>query len=79
METAVNTSRREWITTGLWMEDEGPLTAEELQPFSMQKIEAMSIDALKIQAKMAEDDDPFDISPLSGQEQNDPLVFSNPT
>ncbi|GMH27370.1 hypothetical protein Nepgr_029213 [Nepenthes gracilis] len=78
METAMNTGRRERITTGIWMVGEGPLTADELLPFSTQKIEAMSIDALKIQADMAEEDAPFDISPLSGKDQNDPLASAIP-
>ncbi|KMT19232.1 hypothetical protein BVRB_1g014140 [Beta vulgaris subsp. vulgaris] len=68
--SAMSTGRKERITTGLWNVGEDPLTADELLAFSIQKIEGMAIDALKIQADMAEEDAPFDVSPLGGRAQS---------
>lgn len=65
MANAMSEGRKERISTGLWNVDENPLTAEKILAFSMQKIEAMAVDALKIQADMAEEEAPFDVSPLS--------------
>ncbi|GAB4833041.1 hypothetical protein Ancab_007065 [Ancistrocladus abbreviatus] len=67
MANAISTGRRERITTGIWNVSEDPLTVDEILSFSMQKIEAMAIDALKIQAEMADEDAPFDVSPLSAK------------
>nr|CAD1844674.1 unnamed protein product [Ananas comosus var. bracteatus] len=38
--------------------------SEEILGFSLQKMEAMAVEALKIQAEMAEEEAPFDVSPL---------------
>ncbi|KAI6690677.1 hypothetical protein NL676_027505 [Syzygium grande] len=76
MATAMSTGRKERISTGLWNVNENPLTAEEILAFSMQKIEAMMINALKIQAEMAEDEAPFDVSPLYGNQH--PLTSAVP-
>ncbi|XP_061967176.1 protein PLASTID MOVEMENT IMPAIRED 1-like [Populus nigra] len=80
MATATSTGRKERISTGIWNVNESLLTAEEILAFSLQKIEAMAIEALKIQAEMAEEEAPFDVSPLagnastdSGKDQNYPL------
>ncbi|KAJ6953263.1 hypothetical protein NC652_005076 [Populus alba x Populus x berolinensis] len=80
MATATSTGRKERISTGIWNVNENPLTAEEILAFSLQKIEAMAIEALKIQAEMAEEEAPFVVSPLagnastdSGKDQNYPL------
>ncbi|KDP36752.1 hypothetical protein JCGZ_08043 [Jatropha curcas] len=85
MATQMNAGRKERISTGIWNVDENPLTAEEILAFSMQKIEAMSIEALKIQAEMADEDAPFDVSPLNGKtntdgekEYNHPLASAIP-
>ncbi|KAK9164751.1 hypothetical protein Syun_005653 [Stephania yunnanensis] len=65
MSTAMIKGRKERISTGIWnVLDEDPVPLEEILAFSMQKIEAMAIEALKIQADMAEEDAPFDVSPL---------------
>ena len=53
MGSAMSSGRRESITTGLWNVEEEPLTAEKLLAFAMQKVESMTIEALKIQADMA--------------------------
>ncbi|KAJ6684567.1 PROTEIN PLASTID MOVEMENT IMPAIRED 1 [Salix purpurea] len=81
MATATSTGRKERISTGIWNVNESPLTAEEILAFSLQKIEAMTIEALKIQSEMAEEEAPFDVSPLagnastdSGKDQNHPLA-----
>lgn len=86
MATAMSTGRKERISTGIWNVTEEPLTAEEVLAFSMQKIEAMAIDALKIQAELAEEEAPFEVSPLNsktvggggGNDHNDPLASAVP-
>lgn len=82
MANAMSMGRKERITTGIWNVTEDPLTPDEMLAFSMQKIEAMSVDALKIQAEMAEEDAPFEVSPLSGkagvQDQKHPLASAIP-
>ncbi|CAK7345987.1 unnamed protein product [Dovyalis caffra] len=85
MATAMSTGRKERISTGIWNTNEKPLTAEEILAFSLQKVEAMAIEALKIQAEMAEEDAPFDVSPLTGKastdigkDQNHPLASTIP-
>ncbi|GMH04739.1 hypothetical protein Nepgr_006579 [Nepenthes gracilis] len=85
MATAMSTDRVERITTGIWNVSEDSLTVDEILAFSMQKIEAMSIDALKIQAEMAEEDAPFNVSPFSWtmaiesrQDPNYPLASAVP-
>ncbi|KNA12092.1 hypothetical protein SOVF_129000 [Spinacia oleracea] len=76
--SAMGTGRKERVTTGLWNVSEDPLTADEILAFSMQKIEAMSIDALKIQAGIAEEEAPFEVSPNSKKDQNHPLASAIP-
>ncbi|XP_028786858.1 protein PLASTID MOVEMENT IMPAIRED 1 [Neltuma alba] len=65
MANAMSDGRKERISTGLWNVDENPLTAEQILAFSLQKIESMAVEALKIQTDMAEQEAPFDVSPLS--------------
>lgn len=65
MANAMSEGRRERISTGLWNVDENPVTAEKILAFSLQKIESMAVEALKIQADMAEQEAPFDVSPIS--------------
>ncbi|XP_062092368.1 protein PLASTID MOVEMENT IMPAIRED 1-like [Humulus lupulus] len=64
MATAMNSGRKERISTGIWNLSENSMTPEEILAFSLQKIEVMAIEALKIQAEMAEEEAPFDVSPL---------------
>lgn len=85
MATAMNSGRKERISTGIWNVSEVPLTIDEILAFSMQKIEVMAIDALKIQADMAEEDAPFDVSPIdaktigaNGKVYNHPLASAVP-
>ncbi|KAK7380182.1 hypothetical protein VNO78_32660 [Psophocarpus tetragonolobus] len=70
MANAMSSGRQERISTGLWNVDENPLTAEKILAFTMQKIEFMAVEGLKIQAGMAEEEAPFDVSPLSTEEGN---------
>ncbi|KAK2660935.1 hypothetical protein Ddye_007468 [Dipteronia dyeriana] len=67
MATAMSTGRKDRISTGIWNVNENTLVAEEILAFSLQKIERMAVEALKIQAEMAEEDAPFDVSPLNGK------------
>ncbi|CAN0913643.1 Protein PLASTID MOVEMENT IMPAIRED 1 [Linum grandiflorum] len=80
MANALSFGRKDRISTGIWNVSEEPLTAEEVIAFSLQKIEAMAIEALRIQAAMAEEDAPFDVSPLPGKtaNQNQPLASAIP-
>lgn len=75
MAAAMSAGRKERISTGIWNMSESPLSADEILAFSLQKIEAMAVEALKIQAEMAEEDAPFDVSPVSG---NSTLSFAVP-
>ncbi|XP_027340346.1 protein PLASTID MOVEMENT IMPAIRED 1-like [Abrus precatorius] len=68
MANAMSSGRKERISTGLWNVDEEPITPEKLLAFAMQKIESMTVDALKIQADMAEEEAPFDVSSLSSKQ-----------
>lgn len=70
MAAAMSEGRKERILTGIWNVREEPVLVEEILPFSLQKIEAMAIEALKIQADMAEEQAPFDVSPLANKEQS---------
>lgn len=78
MASAMSTGRKERISSGIWNVNENPLTAEEILAFSLQKIEAMSIDSLKIQAEMPEEEAPFSVSPVTGKDQDYPLASSVP-
>ncbi|KAL3514889.1 hypothetical protein ACH5RR_027606 [Cinchona calisaya] len=74
MVTAMSTGRKERISTGIWNLTEDPVVVDEILAFSMQKLEVMAVDALKIQADIAEEEAPFDVSPLtaklSGEQSN---------
>jgi hypothetical protein len=57
--------RKQRILTGIWnVAQKDPSDIEEILAFSIQKMEAMAIDALKIQAGVSEEDAPFGISRL---------------
>ncbi|KAL5079514.1 hypothetical protein RYX36_007935 [Vicia faba] len=70
MANAMSLGRQERISTGIWNVDDIPLTAEKILAFTMQKIEFMAIEALKIQADMAEEEAPFDVSSFGTKEGN---------
>uniref|UniRef100_A0A0E0QUW0 C2 NT-type domain-containing protein n=1 Tax=Oryza rufipogon TaxID=4529 RepID=A0A0E0QUW0_ORYRU len=65
MSSAMSDGRQERIDTGIWNAHETPVTVDEILAFSLQKIEAMAIKALKVQADMADEQSPFDVSPAS--------------
>ncbi|KAL3639837.1 hypothetical protein CASFOL_014805 [Castilleja foliolosa] len=64
MSNAMINGRKERVSTGIWNVSEEPLTIDEILAFSMQKIESMAIEALKIQADVADEEAPFDVSPI---------------
>lgn len=78
MATAMSTARKERISTGIWNIPEEPVTLDEILAFTMQKIEAMTVEALKIQADVSEEEAPFDVSPLVGKNSNRPLTDAVP-
>ncbi|XVF75743.1 hypothetical protein PTKIN_Ptkin13bG0211600 [Pterospermum kingtungense] len=87
MANAMSSGRKERIATGIWNVNENPLTAEEILGFSLQKIEGMTVEALKVQADMAEEEASFDVSALIGksatdggkdQDQDQPLASAIP-
>ncbi|KAL8523808.1 hypothetical protein ACS0TY_013688 [Phlomoides rotata] len=67
MADAMNVGRKDRVSTGIWNVSETPLAVEDILMFSMQKIECMAIEALKIQAEIAKDEAPFDVSPLDAR------------
>ncbi|KAF8700672.1 hypothetical protein HU200_034019 [Digitaria exilis] len=62
MCTAMDHGRQERIATGIWNAQETPVAVDEVLAFALQKIEAMAIEALKVQADMADDQAPFEVS-----------------
>ncbi|XP_020685579.1 protein PLASTID MOVEMENT IMPAIRED 1 [Dendrobium catenatum] len=64
MAKAMNEGRKERILTGIWNVREEPLVSmEEILSFSLQKMETMAVEGLKVEAGVAEEEPPFDISP----------------
>lgn len=76
MSVALSQGRKERIKSGIWNVKEEPVTVEEVLALALQKIEAMSIDALKIQADMPDEAAPFHVSPATGM--NNPLDTATP-
>ncbi|KAM7253396.1 hypothetical protein ACFE04_026014 [Oxalis oulophora] len=75
MATAMTTGRKERISTGIWNIDENPLTVEEVLALSLQKVETMALEGLKIQADMTDEDSPFDVAP---KDDDNPLANAVP-
>lgn len=67
MWMASSEGRRQRIITGISNAKEEPVTIDEILAVSLQKIETMVIEALKVQADMAEEQAPFDVSALSNK------------
>ncbi|KAL0920922.1 hypothetical protein M5K25_007941 [Dendrobium thyrsiflorum] len=64
MAKAMNEGRKERILTGIWNVREEPLVSmEEILSFSLQKMETMAVEGLKVEAGVAEEEAPFDVSP----------------
>jgi hypothetical protein len=67
MSVAMNYGRQDRIATGIWNAQEAPVTVDEILAFSLQKIETMAIEALKVQAGMTDEQAPFEVSPETAQ------------
>ncbi|TMW99078.1 hypothetical protein EJD97_003086 [Solanum chilense] len=78
MATAMNTSRNERISTGIWNISDKPLTVDEILAFTLQKMEAMTVEALKIQADIPEEEAPFDVSAIKKDDDRHPLDSAVP-
>ncbi|XP_062194027.1 protein PLASTID MOVEMENT IMPAIRED 1 [Phragmites australis] len=65
MSAAMSYGRQDRIATGIWNAQEAPVTVDEILAFTLQKIETMTIEALKIQADMADEQAPFEVSPVT--------------
>lgn len=76
LAASLEVGRKERILTGIWNVGEEPVTAEEVLSFALQKIEAMAVEALKIQADMADEEAPFDIFTLAGKDDPNPPLAS---
>ncbi|KAJ4951893.1 hypothetical protein NE237_028725 [Protea cynaroides] len=80
MTTAMSTGRKERISARIQNVSAQPVTGDEILAFSMQKIESMAVDALKIRAGMADKDATSDVSPLverteiGRKDPSDPIV-----
>ncbi|KFK25965.1 hypothetical protein AALP_AA8G186100 [Arabis alpina] len=69
MANAMSNGRRERIMTGIWNVEENPLAStEEILAVSLQKLEEMVVEGLKIQADMVEEDCPFEVSAAKGHQ-----------
>ncbi|KAL6905257.1 hypothetical protein ACP4OV_002858 [Aristida adscensionis] len=66
LATAVAEGRSERVATGIWTAGDDPETLEEVLAFSLQKLESMAVDALAIQAEMADEDAPFELPAAAG-------------
>ncbi|XP_062205256.1 protein PLASTID MOVEMENT IMPAIRED 1-like [Phragmites australis] len=66
LASAVYEGRSERVATGIWSAGDDPETLEEVLAFSLQKLEAMAVDALAVQAEMADEDAPFEVAAAAG-------------
>ncbi|PNT67785.1 hypothetical protein BRADI_3g32200v3, partial [Brachypodium distachyon] len=63
LAAAVSEGRRERVATGFWSAGgSDPETVDEVLAFSLQKLEAMAVDALMVQAEMADEGAPFEVA-----------------
>ncbi|GJN34586.1 hypothetical protein PR202_gb23263 [Eleusine coracana subsp. coracana] len=62
MAAAMSSGREDRIATGIWNAHDAPVAVDEVLAVSLQKIEAMAVEALRVQADMAEDKAPFVVS-----------------
>lgn len=76
MAVSMNVGRKDRVSSGIWSVSEAPLTVEDILTFSMQKIECMAIEALKIQAEISDEEAPFDVSPLAARTSSDHVLAS---
>ncbi|KAJ8506228.1 hypothetical protein OPV22_007114 [Ensete ventricosum] len=74
MAAAMNEGRKERISTGIWSANEKPVAVDEILTLSLQKMEAMAVDALKIQVEMTEEEAHFDAAPpMESNDSGNPL------
>ncbi|PUZ40348.1 hypothetical protein GQ55_9G416000 [Panicum hallii var. hallii] len=63
---ALSEGRSERVATGIWSAGDDPESLEEVLAFSLQKLEAMAVDALAVQAEVADEDAPFEVAAAAG-------------
>ncbi|KAF9601819.1 hypothetical protein IFM89_023350 [Coptis chinensis] len=63
MATVMNALRKKWMSYDIRYVHEEPYTMDEMLAFSMQAIEGMTVDALQIQAGLAEKEAPYPLCP----------------
>lgn len=69
LAAAVCAGRSERVVTGIWTAGgHDPETLDDVLAFSMQKLEAMAVDALAIQAELADEDAPFEVGAAAAGE-----------
>lgn len=79
MATGMTTGRKERISSGIWNINENPLTGDEILSCSLQKIEEMAVEALKVQADITKETAPFDVSPITNtKDGSHPLTNAIP-
>ncbi|KAL8245637.1 hypothetical protein R6Q59_006853 [Mikania micrantha] len=78
MATDMNTGRKDRISSGIWNMNENPLTGDEILAYSLQKIEEMAVEALKIQADVTQENAPFDVPPGNKQSHKNPFANAIP-
>ncbi|KAK3132711.1 hypothetical protein QOZ80_6AG0526620 [Eleusine coracana subsp. coracana] len=66
MAAAMSPGREDRIATGIWNVHDAPVAVDEVLAVSLQKIEAMAVEALRLQADMTEDKAPFVVSAEGG-------------
>jgi len=66
LAAALSEGRSERVATGIWSAGHDPETLEEVLAFSLQKLEAMAVDALAVQAEVADEDAPFEVAAAAG-------------
>ncbi|XP_020577458.1 protein PLASTID MOVEMENT IMPAIRED 1-like [Phalaenopsis equestris] len=65
MARAMNEGREERILSGIWnVREEPSKSVEEVLCFSLQKMEVMAVEGLKMEAGIEEEEAPFEVSPV---------------
>ncbi|KAM0014728.1 putative NT-type C2 domain, protein PLASTID MOVEMENT IMPAIRED 1 [Helianthus debilis subsp. tardiflorus] len=77
MATGMTTGRKDRISSGIWNMNENPVTGDEILAYSLQKIEDMAVEALKVQANITQEHAPFDVPPSNNGNSN-PLANAIP-
>ncbi|KAD7476999.1 hypothetical protein R6Q59_006931 [Mikania micrantha] len=78
MATGMTTGRKDRISSGIWNMNENPLTGDEILAYSLQKIEEMAVEALKVQADVTQENAPFDVPPGNKQSHKNPFANAIP-